>query len=421
MNDTLCSTTKAYSDEMCHSSQDTLVVVSTEVNNNSNSIDGTHNSVSSKRDTNDSKVKDILDSLSQDSLDGECTDKESTNSNVGVDVDINSNININIVGRGKKLQEVVTKAIEAQNDWDTQFNLDVFVYSALVKKLNVLCAISIDKRLVPPHIYFHPQIFDPAEGFYGKGWKDLLQHLERESFSQGFSVRSQGYGKAGKDKYRRVGCQHGVVYRNSISRRRSVDNYRETRICNDRLNSRGPKGVTMPCRTRTCRSTQSNACCPFNFHIAFDSVGFYIRNCYGCSNHAGHPRIEQDNYHYPACLLLDEEKLIAKTVIDADANKSIVRNAIGRRTGQTVSLSACHYLGTLSNDLKRINSLEELSSPDRIIDFFQNHKYDYIVLYSSTFPQYKSEIVDLVNDNYNNNKKKLFYVEITDTYKVEAV
>ena len=57
-------------------------------------------------------------------------------------------------------------------------------------------------------------------------------------------------------------------------------------------------------------------------------------------------------------------------------------------------------MGTLSNDLKIINGLEGLSSADRIIDFFQNHKYDYIVLYNSTIPQYKSEIVDLVNDNY---------------------
>ena len=64
------------------------------------------------------------------------------------------------------------------------------------------------------------------------------------------------------------------------------------------------------------------------------------------------------------------------------------------------ALDKLHHLGTLSNDLKRINGLEGLSSPDCIIDFFQNHKYDYIVLYNSTIPQYKSEIVDLVNDNY---------------------
>ena len=87
----------------------------------------------------------------------------------------------------------------------------------------------------------------------------------------------------------------------------------------------------MPRRTRTCCPTESNACCPFQFHIAFDSVGFHMRNGYGYSNHLGHPRIEQDNYHYPACLLLDKEMLIGKSVIDADANKSIVRN-VSKRT-----------------------------------------------------------------------------------------
>ena len=126
------------------------------------------------------------------SLDGKCTDKESTNSDV--DVDRNNNININI-GLGKKLQEVFTKAIKAQNDWDTQFNLDVFVYGALVKKFNVLDAISIDKRLVPPHIYFNPQIFNHVEGFYGKGWKDLLQHLEIESFYKDSLIIPKGMAK----------------------------------------------------------------------------------------------------------------------------------------------------------------------------------------------------------------------------------
>jgi len=41
-------------------------------------------------------------------------------------------------------------------------------------------------------------------------------------------------------------------------------------------------------------------------------------------------------------------------VIDADANKCIVCNVLGICTGQTISLSACHYLGTLDNDLKPI-------------------------------------------------------------------
>jgi len=92
MNDTVCSKA-ATSDDKWHSSQDTLVVV-TFSNNNSNTSDDPHNFVS----LNTSKVREILDSLSQHSLGSEYTDKES-----------NSNL-----GKGKIPQGVITMAIEAQ-------------------------------------------------------------------------------------------------------------------------------------------------------------------------------------------------------------------------------------------------------------------------------------------------------------------
>lgn len=95
-----------------------------------------------------------------------------------------------------------------------------------------------------------------------------------------------------------------------------------------------------------------------------------MRNGLGCSNHYRHPKVVSSKYNYPICLLTNEEKNIAKSVIDANASKGIVRNVIGRRTGQIVSLQACHYLGTLGNDLKRLASLDGLSSSDRIINFF---------------------------------------------------
>ena len=73
---------------------------------------------------------------------------------------------------------------------------------------------------------------------------------------------------------------------------------------------------------------------------------------------------------------------------------------LAKRTGQTVSLSACHYLGTLDNDLKRLAALEGLSSSDRIIQFFQEKNYDYITLYNSLTDEFKRDTIDLVNDNF---------------------
>jgi len=64
-------------------------------------------------------------------------------------------------------------------------------------------------------------------------------------------------------------------------------------------------------------------------------------------------------------------------------NKDIVCNVVGTRTGQTVSLSACHYLDTLGDDLKRLANLEDMSSSNCIIQFFQEKNYDYTTLYNS--------------------------------------
>ena len=297
------------------------------------------------------------------------------------------------------IQRAIKATSVALNNWDSQLNIGVFVNGIFQKKYNILEVTSKNKGLIPPYIYFDPSIYPIENGFVGEGWKNLLQHLERESFKEGFSVCCNGYGNASKQTYRRIVCKHSLLYRNKVEKRKAVSSYRKTRVTNDRLNGRGSVGRTMERRSRTARPTDKDQCCPFFFTIGFDTNGFFIRNGQGCSNHYGHPKVVSSKYNYPIRLLTDEEKLIAKSVIDADASKGIVRNVIGKRTGQIVSLQACHYLGTLGKDLKRLASLDGLSSSDRIIDFFQDKGYDYILLYNS-MNQSQSDSVDLMNDNY---------------------
>ena len=185
-----------------------------------------------------------------------------------------------------------------------------------------------------------------------------------------------------------------MQYRNSYTSRKSVDDYRVTKSCNDRLNSRGPEGRKMNRRSRTSRPDKKDKCCPFFICIAYDCNGFFVKNSLGCPSHFGHPKIDKGNTFCSLRRLSKEERLIAKSVIDADANKSIVRNVLAKRTGQTVSLSACHYLGTLDNDLKRLAALEGLSSSDRIIQFFQEKNYDYITLYNSLTDEFKRDTIN---------------------------
>jgi len=277
----------------------------------------------------------------------------------------------NDVTKSKCIQAAIKEVTEALNHWDSKLRLGVFVYGTYTEKVGILEAIDENKRLLLPYLYFDPSKFPSLDGFKGKEWSNLLQHLERESFSEGYSLCCNGYGRGAKFKHREIVCNHSILYRNSMQERKSKPGYRVTRSSNDRLNSRGPIGRKMARRSRTCRPTVDSECCPFFFVNAFDESGFYVRNSCGCSNHVGHPKISSDKNNYKVRLLTDHEKLIAKSVIDANACEGVVRNIIRNQTGQTVSLNACHYLGTLGKDLKRLACLDNLSSSDQIIIFFR--------------------------------------------------
>ena len=111
------------------------------------------------------------------------------------------------------------------------------------------------KKLIPPYVYFDPLQLPTENEFYGNGWKKLLRHLERESFKEGFSVCFNGYGNASKQKYRRIVCEHSLLYRNNVQDRKAVSSYRVTSVSNDRLNGRDSVGRQMERRSRTARPT----------------------------------------------------------------------------------------------------------------------------------------------------------------------
>ena len=342
----------------------------------------------------------LLDSSSSSSHVGlDDSDDLSTDSLLGSSNTKNREIKEDFPSETVTLQKSIRSTADLLENWKSELHLDVYVYDQFRPKYNILEAIESNKLLLP-YIYFDPMQYPSHDGFDGEGWRNLLRHLERESYKEGFCIHSNGYGNGCSNQYRRLVCKHGILYRNSLKDRKCISNYRKNGIKNDRLHSRGSSGKKMARRSRTSRPIAKEKLCPFYFHISYDNKGFFIRNGFGCCCHKQHPKVNTSKYNYPVRLLSDEEKRIAKSVIDANANKGIVRNLIAKRTGQTVSLNACHYLGTLGNDLKRMSSLEGLSSSDKIIKFFHEKQFDYIILYNSTVSDFKPETVDLVNDNF---------------------
>ena len=302
----------------------------------------------------------------------------------------------------RNLQTCITEASKLLQNWKSVLEFDVLLYGSIPESnFNILSYIDNKYKLYPPTVYFCKIKYPCVDGFSGPGWSFLLKELQRHSLCQGFSIASNGHGRSKKVRF--IKCVHGFMYHNEVMKRTNVSNYRDYSATNDRKNTRGLEGKKMPRRSSTKRSLTKKNCCPFCFQITYDNIGFYVVNGYGSCLHFGHPKVLSDKYIFPARLLSTEEKLIAKSVIDANASKGIVRNVISSRTGQSVSRSACAYLGTLNDDLNCMhNQKDEKSSSDLIIDFLKKKNYDYITLYNSMnrFPNQ----TPLVSDNYLSSK-----------------
>ena len=150
-----------------------------------------------------------------------------------------------VLCQAASLQKSIRTTVDLLDNWVSELNLDVFVFDQFRHKYNVLEATDSNKRLLFPYIYFDPLKYPFHDGFDGEGWKKLLHHLEREAYTQGFGLLATGYGRGGKNVYRRLVCKHGVLYQNSIDERKSVTNYRKTAKKNDRVYGRGSIGKTM--------------------------------------------------------------------------------------------------------------------------------------------------------------------------------
>lgn len=154
---------------------------------------------------------DVSDSVSIDSLFGTSVNTEPCSKKLQSDTEL--------------LQESIRNTAELLDKWNSELKLDVYVFDQFRSEFNVLEAIEPNKRLLLPYIYFDPYKFPCHEGFDGEGWRNLLHHLEREAHTQGFCIHSNGYGRGGKNKYRRLVCKHGILYRNSLNDRKAVPSF----------------------------------------------------------------------------------------------------------------------------------------------------------------------------------------------------
>ena len=94
------------------------------------------------------------------------------------------------------------------------------------------------------------------------GWELLKKDLGIAAFDNGTCIVSNGGGQS----LRRFQCKASFLYKDSKDPT-LPPTYRVSDLHADRKNTRGREGLTMPCRTGTCRALLSDAKCGMYFIV----------------------------------------------------------------------------------------------------------------------------------------------------------
>lgn len=311
--------------------------------------------------------------------------------------DINESSNAII--KHKKLQNAIDKACNELMQWNGILLMDVFVENEFKKNHNILSHIDSDfcnrKNPLEPIIRFDSSKYPIQDGYKGVGYTILMKEIERQSTFHGYNIRPNGGGK-----YRYFRCKHSRVYQNNVHslEERQSTKYRNVSHSHDRKNNRGKDGLRMSRNSSTQRPLDKEHCCPFYFTMNFDDKSFFVVNGCGFNTHKYHPHIDDQKSIFPSRLIVDAEKKIAQSVLEAHASCGIIRNIINKRTGNSFSRNNLRYLANLNKQLSHVYGLENLSTSDKVIEHLKKKKCDYICLFNQE-RRFPNDPV-LVSDNY---------------------
>ena len=227
----------------------------------------------------------------------------------------------------------------------------------------------------------------PSFGNGDKGWKELLNDLERAGMEEaGLNLISNG----GHSDTRWIVCGTGFKRYQGTKQHEhspSKQQYRCETLHSDRKNSRGQVGMKMPRKTRTKRTLDLLCRCPFRFVVKVDQFGFYLVGGRGNATHCYHPKLTRGECAVPTRLICPEEKDIMVSVGTAKANDGVGRNVHFRRSGNVIPRSQVRYINGFQNtknnpehdNVRRLEPGE--SSVDKLLKSFREKQFDHCVLF----------------------------------------
>jgi hypothetical protein len=173
-----------------------------------------------------------------------------------------------------KLYQKVFENIDQRNVWDCQLFFSVSTNPADPASFRELGLMSL---LVPEHrgtrYYFDPTMYSPENGFKDQAWKTLKNGVQQAAQNSGYELQSNG----GGNNYKKLRCTRGKVYKKKLGEVIAGE-YRQHTMHNNKRNTRGPDGQSMPRHTTTRKVLESEKERKPNmqFCLYVDSSGFYF-------------------------------------------------------------------------------------------------------------------------------------------------
>jgi MULE transposase domain len=242
--------------------------------------------------------------------------------------------------------------------------------------------------------------------FESTSFHKLKQELKVAAKENSFTLSMNG-GAAHHELSKKFICNQGTRHRPKANSSVTCPEYRAISIKNQRKNSRGDNGKTLPRRRQTCRPSAACETCKVCFSIGVDKDkgAFYIFGGRGQSMHTNHPLLSSREMPVSIRDLTPEQAQIISDVDNAFTNLGVAGNIIFQKYGLALPRSRIRCITGFEHggddEGNFVLSPKDKSKGDshQLIQFLCEKKYDHVIMYhrltqSDENSERKSELVN---------------------------
>ena len=139
---------------------------------------------------------------------------------------------------------------------------------------------------------------------------------------------------------------------------------------------RRSQGKSKSRRTSTKRCLPGQETCKFRIVVAWDEIGFYLKQQNGCPYHNGHSKSGHEHLAIPTRLIPKEERDVMLNMADSCIGSGVCRNYIVSTLGRFLPKASVHFIQNPPNPLFGEDGTQTLPANDvnGLLQFFDEAK-----------------------------------------------